>query len=155
MAAKATSSAAISRLQCEFAVSPHVSDASVAVPLRLCADETPATWAACCDNPEPGARPPLARLRGGWAALQPGPVAEPLLPLSGAGVRLQSGETFAGFWNSPDTTPCGVLCGREWRRLCAALREKSAVHGPECPISPVPKCLPERVSTLCHWDSRG
>jgi hypothetical protein len=26
----------------------------------------------------------------------------------------------------------GVLCGRKLRRLCVALREKSAVHGPEC-----------------------
>jgi len=34
------------RPQCEFAASPHVTDASVAVALRLCADETPATWAA-------------------------------------------------------------------------------------------------------------
>jgi len=38
-------------------------------------------------TPEPGARPPLAHLRGGWAALQPGSLAVPLLPLSGGGVR--------------------------------------------------------------------
>ena len=27
-----------------------------------------------------------------------------------------------------------ILCARKLRKLCVALREKSAVHGPECPI---------------------
>jgi hypothetical protein len=48
-----------------------------------------------------------------------------------------------------------VFCARKLRRLCVALREKSAFHGPECPILPVRKCLPECVSILCHLDSRA
>ena len=47
-----------------------------------------------------------------------------------------------------------ILCSRKLRGLCVALREKSAVNGPECPILPVQKCLLECVSILCHLDSR-
>jgi hypothetical protein len=39
-------------------------------------------------------------------------------------------------------------------RVGDALDRRSAVHGPECPILPVQKCLPECVFILCHLDSR-
>jgi hypothetical protein len=47
-----------------------------------------------------------------------------------------------------------VLCRCKLSRFCVALREKSAVHGPECLILPAQKGLPECVSILCHLDSR-
>ena len=72
----------------------------------------------------------LSRMRASWAA-RPSPV------------------------RSPDVKVEAILRARKLRRLCVALHERSAVHGPECPVFPVQKCLPECVSILSHLDSRA
>ena len=48
----------------------------------------------------------------------------------------------------------GVRC-RKLSRFYVALRDKTAVRRPECPILPMQKCLAECVSILCHFGSRA